>query len=82
MNLPALALIDLAGPKWLPPLPVFLFLLWPLVWTCQGLAWLIARDRPTTAQKLRLAMQAFGELRGLEIDVEGRDHAPIHIRFV
>lgn len=80
--MPALALIDVPGPDWLPPLPVFVFLLWPFVWAAQGLAWLLRTDHPETAERLRLAARAFQELRGLEVDLRSHDHHRIHIRFV
>ena len=80
--MPVLALVGLPGPRWLPPVPIPLFLLWPLVLACLGLAKLLDRARPEQAEKLRTAMQAFRGLRGLTIDVDPADQKPIRIRFV
>ncbi len=80
--MPALALIGIPGPRWLPPVPIPLFLLWPFVLLCQGIARLLDRDRPAQAAKLRTAMQAFRELRGLTIDVDTADHKQVRIRIV
>ena len=80
--MPALGLIGIPGPRWLPPIPIPLFLLWPFVLVCLGIARLLDRDRPAEAAKLRTAMQAFRELRGLTIDVDTADHKQVRIRFV
>jgi hypothetical protein len=80
--MPALALVGIPGPRWLPPVPLPLFLLWPLVLACLGVARLLDRDRPEPARKLRTAMHVFTELRGLTIDVDTRDHKKVRIRFV
>jgi hypothetical protein len=80
--MPALALVAIPGPRWLPPLPLPLFLLWPLVLICLGLARLLDHDRPGEAAKLRTAMQVFRELRGLTIDVDTSDRRQVRIRFV
>ena len=80
--MPTLALVGIPGPRWLPPIPIPLFLLWPLVLVCLGFARLLDRVRPAEAAKLRTAMQVFRELRGLAIDVDTADHKPVRIRFI
>ena len=80
--MPTLALIALPGPRWLPPFPLPLFLLWPIVWMCLGLANLLDHDRPVEAAKLRAAMHIFRELRGLTIDVDTSDHRNVRVRFI
>ncbi len=80
--MPALALVGIPGPRWLPPLPIPLFLLWPFVLVCLGLARLLDRQRPAEAATLRMAMQVFRELRGLTVDVDTTDHKQVRIRFV
>jgi len=80
--MPAVALVGIPGPRWLPPIPIPLFLLWPFVLVCLGLARLLDRDRPAEASKLRTAMQAFRELRGLTIDVDTARHKQLRIWFV
>jgi hypothetical protein len=80
--MPALVLVGIRGPRWLPPLSLPLFLLWPLVPVCLGIARLLARERPAEAARLRTAMQVFRELRGLAIDVDAADRSQIRIRFV
>ena len=80
--MPTIALVGIPGPRWLPPIPVPLFLLWPLVLVCLALARLLDRDRPADAAKLRIAMQAFRELRGLTIDVDAVNHKKVWIRFI
>lgn len=77
-----LALVELHRTRWLPPLAVPLVLFWPAVRMCTGLARLLKRDRPTAADKLYAAIDVFRELRGLELDVDLRDHRSIHIRFL
>lgn len=79
--MPALALIGVPGPRWLPPLPLPLFPLWPFVLICLGLARLLERDRPAEAETLRTAMQVFRELRGLTIEVDVADHKPLRVWF-
>jgi len=80
--MPTVALVAIPGPRWLPPLPLPLFLFWPIVWLCLGLAKLLNHDRPVGAAKLRTAMQTFRELRGLAIDVDTSDHKKVRVRFV
>jgi hypothetical protein len=80
--MPALGLIGIPGPRWLPPIPVPLFLLWPFVLACLGLARLLDRNRPAEAAKLRTTMHTFRELRGLSIDVDTADHTQVRIWFV
>ena len=81
--MPTLALVGIPRlPRWLPPLPLPLFLLWPFVPICLGLARLLDKDRPDEAAKIRAAMQVFRELRGLTIDVDTADHEQVRIRFV
>jgi len=80
--MPALALIGIPGPRWLPPIPVPLLLAWPLIWLCLGLARLLDRDRPDQAAKLRTAMLVFRELRGFSIDVDTADHKQLRVWFV
>jgi hypothetical protein len=80
--MPVLALIAFGEPRWLPPLPLPLFLLWPFAFVCLGIARLLDRDRPAEAAKLRVAMQVFRELRGLTIDVDTTGHKQVRVRFV
>jgi hypothetical protein len=56
--------------------------LWPFVLVCLGLGRLLDRDRPAEAATLRTAIQAFRELRGLNIDVDTADHRQVRIWFV
>lgn len=74
--MPSLVLIGIPGPRWLPPLPLPLFLLWPLVLLCQGIAWLFRVER------LWLAMRIFCELRGLVIWVDTADNKKVRIWVV
>ncbi len=80
--MPALALIGIPGPRWPPPVPIPLFLLWPFVLLCQGIARFLDRDRPAESAKLRSAMQAFRELRGFTIDVDTANHKQVRIWIV
>jgi hypothetical protein len=80
--MPALALLGVRGPRWLPPLPLPLFLLWPLVPLGLGLARILRRGRPAEAWRLRAALRMFRELRGLAIDVDTSDHTQVRIRFL
>ena len=80
--MPAVGLIGISRTRWLPPLPVPLFLLWPLVPLCLGLARLMDRSRPVEAAKLRAAIYIFCELRGLRIDVDTADERHVRIRFI
>ena len=80
--MPAWALVGVPGPRWLPPVPLPLFLVWPLVFVCLGIAKLLARENLDQATKLGTAMAVFCELRGLVIDVEAQDSKPVKIRFV
>jgi hypothetical protein len=80
--MPTLALIGIPALRWLPPIPTPLFLLWPFVMICLGLARLLDGDRPPEAAKLRTAMQVFRELRGLAIQVDTADHKQVRIWFV
>ncbi len=80
--MPALGLIGIPGPRWLPPIPIPLFLLWPFVLVCLGIARLLDRARPAEAAKLRTATQVFRELRGLTIDVDTANHKQVRIWFV
>ncbi len=80
--MPVLALVGLPGPRWLPPVPLPVFLLWPLVLFCLGVAKLMDRPRPAEAAKLRTFMRVFCELRGLSIDVETAHRRPVRLWFV
>ena len=80
--MPVLALVGIPGPRWLPPIPVPLFPLWPLVLVGLGTARLLDNDRPAEAAKLRTAMQVFRGLRGLSIDVDTTDRKPVRVWFV
>ncbi len=80
--MPALGLIGIPGLRWLLPIPIPLFLLWPFVLVFLGIARLLDRDRPAEAAMLRTTMQAFRELRGLTIDVDTADHKQVRIWFV
>lgn len=79
--MPALVTVGIPRLHWLPPLPLPLFLLWPLVWVCLGLSRLLDSPRPAEAEALRTAMQVFRELRGLTIDVDTADGQQVCIRF-
>lgn len=79
---PALVLVGIPGPRWLPPVPLPLFLFWPLIWMGLGLARLLDRDRPEDAAKLRTAMGVFHGLSGLIIDVETRGRRPFRVWFL
>lgn len=80
--MPALALIGYPRVRWLPPIPIPLFLVWPFVPVCLGIAMLLARERPDEAAKLRAAVQVFRELRGLKIDIDAAHHKPVRVWFV
>ena len=80
--MPALALIGIPGPRWLLPVPIPLFLLWPFVLFCHGIARLLDRDRRAEAAKVRTAMQAFRDLRGLTIDIDTANHKQVRIWIV
>jgi hypothetical protein len=80
--MPALGLIAIPGPRWLPPIPLPLFLLWPFVPLCLGTARLLDGGRPADAARLRIAAHVFLELRGLSIDVDTADGMHVRIRFV
>jgi hypothetical protein len=78
--MPALALIGLRGRAWLPPLPLPLFLLWPLVPVALGVARVLDRKRPDEAAQVRAVILLFHALRGLRIDVDTRDeHVKIRV---
>lgn len=78
--MPVLALVGIS--RRLPPLPVPVILLWPLVWLCRGVAWLLKKERPTQAEKLYAAVSVFRELRGLDIDMDTATGRRVHIRFI
>lgn len=80
--MPALVLVGISGPRWLPPVPVPLFPLWPIVLLCLGLASLLQGKRPSDAEKLRIAVLMFRELHGLAIDVQTRDRKQVRLWFV
>jgi len=80
--MPAIALIGVPGPRWLPPFPLPLFLLWPLVPVLLGIAALMKRSRPDDAKRLWLATRIFCELRGLSIHTRTGDHRSVRIRLV
>lgn len=80
--MPSLALIAIPTLRWFPPIPLPVFLLWPLVLFCLGVAKLIERERPEQAEILRTAMQAFRDLRGLSIDIERPNEKSVRIWFV
>jgi hypothetical protein len=80
--MPSFVLIGIPRPRWLPPIPLPLFLLWPFVVVCLSIARLLDKDRPTEAAKLRTAMHVFRELRGLNIDVDAADNKRVRIRFL
>ena len=80
--MPILALVGIRGSRWLPPLPVPLFLLWPFVPLGLGIARLLDRQRPVEAAKLRAAVLVFRELRGLNVDVDTADHKQVRVWFV
>ena len=72
--MPVLALVGIPRWRWLPPIPIPLFVLWPLVPLGFGLAKLLDHARPVEADKLRIGLQLFCELRGLSISVDTADH--------
>ena len=80
--MPALALIRTVRVRWLPPIPIPLFLVWPFVPVCLGIAMLLERERPDEAKKLRAAVQVFRELRGLKIDIDAAHQKPVRVWFV
>ena len=79
--MPAVALVGIPGPRWVPPLPLPLFLLWPALPLGLGFAKFIAWRRPTQAEKIRIGLQVFRELRGLSIDVKTADNERVRIWF-
>jgi hypothetical protein len=78
----ALALIRITEGRRLPAIPLPLFVLWPFVPVCLGLAVLLDRAQQGQGAKLRMAMQVFRNMRGLTIDIDTADDKHIHIRFV
>jgi hypothetical protein len=74
--MPSFVLIGIPGPRWLPPFPLPVFLLRPLVWLLQGIAWLFRIGT------LWIAMRIFYELRGLVIWVDTADHKQVRIWVV
>jgi len=80
--MPFLALIGIPGPRWLPPLPLPLFLLWPVVLIGLGIAKLLDRGKTDGPGKFLLATRLFCELRGLAIDVDKVNQKPVRIRFI
>lgn len=80
--MPAFALIGIPGPRWLPPFPLPLFLLWPLVPVSFAMAVLMKRTRPDDAKRLWFATRMFCELRGLSIHTNTGDHRTLRIRLV
>jgi len=80
--MPSLALVGIPGARWLPPIPLPLFLLWPFVLACLGIAKLLDKHRPNEAATLRAAVQVFRELRGLAIDVDAANHKQVRVWFV
>ena len=80
--MPALLLIELPGPRWLPALPVPLFLLWPLLLIVRGAARIRERNHPVDAAMVRGFLQMLRDLRGLEIDVNTPGRRPVRIRLV
>jgi hypothetical protein len=80
--MPSFVLVDLPRSRWLPPLPVPLFLLWPSVWFCRGVARMLDREKPAEAHTLRAAMDVFRELRGLTLDVDSAGHQPVRVWFI
>ena len=80
--MPAIAVVGIPGPRWLPPLPLPVFVLWPFVPLGLGLAKLLDRGRPAAALKLRAALQLFCSMRGLAIDVDTSDQTQVWIRFL
>jgi hypothetical protein len=80
--MPALVLIRIPERRWLPPVPIPVFLLWPFVPVCVGLAGLLGRGRPAEAETVRAVVEVFWNMRGLTIDVDTADDEHVHIRFV
>jgi hypothetical protein len=79
--IPTFALIKIPGPRWLPPIPLFLFLLWPVVALFLGLAVLMKRSQPETAKKLWIGTRMFCDLRGLSIHTNTGNHS-LRVRVV
>ena len=80
--MPSFALVAVADSRRVPPAPLPLFPLWPLIHVGLGVAWLMRRNRPDQAAKLRLATLVCCQLRGLSIDVDTADHKRVRIRFI
>ena len=80
--MPAIVLLGMPGSRRVPPVPLPLFLLWPFVYLCWGVAALLRRDRPDDAAKLLAAVHVFRELRGLTLDVDAADDTRVKIRFL
>jgi hypothetical protein len=80
--IPSLVLVGMPGPRWVPPLPLPLFLLWPLVPLGLGLAGLMRLGGSRKAETVRTAALMCCHLRGLTIDVRSADRERVHIRFV
>jgi hypothetical protein len=82
---PALVLVRFGRRRRIPiPLPVFL--LWPLLviaWLGLGLAWLVTagRQRPAPVVAGVTALRVLNELHGTRIDLRGRD-ANITMQFI
>jgi len=85
--MPALAWIAIGtGKLW--PIPVPIFLLWPVIWlalAATGLARAAYRRPGSIGLMLASANQALlaiGQLRGLAVDIQGSDGTRIFIRVV
>ena len=73
--MPVLGFVGLSGKRWFPPVPLPLFLLWPVVFLVSVTALLLSRARPVEAEMMRTGVRAFRELRGLRVDVDAAELA-------
>ena len=68
--MPTFLLIGIPRPRWLPPLPLPLFLLWPVALGGHAFHRALRGRDPDRAARARVAVEAFEQLRGLSIDIE------------
>ena len=80
--IPTFALIKIPGPRWLPPIPLLLFLLWPLVAIFFGAALALKPSQPRIAERLWLSARLFCGMRGLSIYTNHGDHRSLSVRVV
>ncbi len=80
--MPTFGVVRFQGHRWVPPVPLPLFLLWPFAVVCLGTARLLDRSKPVEADKLRAAVHVFRELRGLSIEVDAAHGKQVRVWFV